>query len=178
MKKDIIGFFIVIAFSVFLITCSSSDNQSSENTPGKASQGSSSPATVATFLAYDIEGNLRSFDEFRGKSALILNFWGTWCPPCRREMPDLKRIYSEYKPKGLEIIGLAVNDTPQRVKAYVAQFEVDWVMLMASRESLLALQVGSGIPTTIFIDRSGAIRGRYVGMRTYEDFKVEVEKII
>jgi thiol-disulfide isomerase/thioredoxin len=133
----------------------------------------------AALVAPDLDGNIRSFGEFVGKAPLIVNFWGTWCPPCKREMPDLKRIYDEYKPHGLEIIGLSVRDTPQQAKDYVDRFGYDWVMLMATRETAITLGLGSGVPYTVFIDRNGnMLDEKFTGMQTYEEFKRMVEKII
>nr|MBN2278459.1 TlpA family protein disulfide reductase [candidate division Zixibacteria bacterium] len=167
MKKD---FLVVLGFmflAAIMISCSSSDT--------KTGSGNS---TVADFTTTDIEGNSHSISEFIGRKPVIINFWGTWCPPCKREMPDLKRIYDEYKGRGLEIVGLAVNDTPEKVKAFAGQYGTDWMMLMSTKEAMLAFGLGSAIPVTIFYDKDGKEQGRYTGARGYEDFKIMVEKMI
>ena len=64
------------------------------------------------FTAYNLNGAPQHTSEWIGKGPVVLNFWGTWCPPCRREIPDLVRVYNELHPQGIEILGLAVRDRP------------------------------------------------------------------
>jgi len=178
MKRFLfLSLFLLIAM---IIGCSSSEtDQASSDNPGRTGEraGSAEP-TAATFAVYDIDGNVRRFEDFKGKHALILNFWGTWCPPCRRELPDLKRIYDEYKSQGLEIIGLAVNDNPGNVKTFVEKMGLDWVMLISNYEAMQSFRIGTGVPVSIFIDRNGKEVGRFTGARDYETFKKYVEQII
>ncbi len=171
-----IMFWISLLLIVFL-SCSSSDSGGTSQTPNKTASNVSGTHSGATFAVNDTEGNMHRMEEFVG-SPLILNFWGTWCPPCRRELPDLQRIYTEYKPKGLQIIGLAVNDTPEKVREFAQRNGLAWVMLMANREALQSFEVSSGVPTTVFIDRQGREVSRVIGARDYEFFKKEVAKII
>jgi len=177
MKKDIFIVTIFLALALLMISCSSS-NESDSNKTGRMAQGQVQSGTAGALNLFDIDGNAWDFENYKGKQPLMINFWGTWCPPCRHEMPDLKKIYDEYKPQGLEIIGIAVNDTPGKVKAYTEKGGYDWVMLMVSREAAKYFKLGAGVPTTIFIDRDGNETGRYVGMRTYNDFKKAVDEII
>lgn len=177
MKKYLlifVGLFITIAF---LISCSSSDEKTSIDNQDPAARTQTPAGTGAKFMAMDIDGNFHTLEQYKGKP-LILNFWGTWCPPCRREIPDLKKIYAEYKPMGLEIIGLAVNDTPDKVRKFVEKSGLEWVMLIANRESATSYQIGTGIPVTIFLDKDGNEVSRAIGARDYNFFKKEVEKII
>lgn len=177
MKKYLlifVGLFITVAF---LISCSSSDEKTSTDNQDPAATAQTPAGTGAKFMALDIEGNFHTLEQYKGKP-LILNFWGTWCPPCRREIPDLKKIYAEYKPMGLEIIGLAVNDTPDKVRKFVEKSGLEWVMLIANRESATSYQIGTGIPVTIFLDKDGNEVSRAIGARDYNFFKKEVEKII
>ena len=160
-----------------LMSCSSSDEKTSTDKTTPMAKTQTPAGAAAKFMALDIDGNFHTSEHYAGKP-LILNFWGTWCPPCRRELPDLKKIYAEYKPKGLEIIGLAVNDTPAKVRKFSEQSGLDWVMLIANRESATAFKISTGVPVTIFIDKDGNEISRAIGARDYEYFKTEVEKII
>ena len=130
------------------------------------------------FAALDVLGNRRQSTEWITRQPVIINFWGTWCPPCRREIPDLVRLYDEYKPKGIEIVSLAVNDNPGSVKAYTANAGMKWVMLMGTDDIYKQYGGIRGVPTTIFIDRNGKEIQRFVGARTYEDFKQAAEMIL
>jgi thiol-disulfide isomerase/thioredoxin len=177
LKKYVTILILLFISIAFLISCSSSDEKTSANNPQPA-VGSQMPAGAGSkFMALDIDGNFHTLEHYKGKP-LILNFWGTWCPPCRRELPDLKRIYAEYKPMGLEIIGLAVNDTPEKVRSFAEQAGLNWVMLIANRESAMSYRIGTGVPVTIFLDKDGNEVSRAIGARDYNFFKNEVEKII
>ncbi len=171
--------FLTAAATCF-ISCGSSEsgsnNGNSQQTTAQNQAVSGNNAKFA-FGVPDIEGNVHQFSDYIGKP-LIINFWGTWCPPCRRELPDLKQIYAEYKPKGLEIIGLAVKDSPDQVKSFAQKEGLDWVMLMANREAASAFELGSGVPFTLFVDKNGNVIDRAIGARDYNFFKQRVEKII
>ena len=135
--------------------------------------------SAVSWTAPDIDGNLRSSSEWIGKKPVVINFWGTWCPPCRREIPDLVRVYEEYKPKGVEIISFALRDTPEKVRSFAAQANMDWVMLMGGdNEILVDYNFGGSVPTTIFLDRTGKEVGRFVGPRNYQTFKQAFEAIL
>jgi len=174
MRKIFNAVMILLIPVLFIVSCSSGD---SDTPQGNTSARQTSSSTRPAFIANDLEGNIHTLDQYAGK-ALILNFWGTWCPPCRRELPDLKKIYAEYAPRGLEIIGLAINDHPDKVRSFAKQLGLDWVMLIANRESVAAYRIGTGVPVSIFIDRNGNEVGRAIGARNYEFFKAQVEKII
>lgn len=103
---------------------------------------------------------------------VILNFWATWCPPCRREMPMLEAIHRAHAEKGLSVIGLAVDEPPGQVRRYVESIGITypiWTDADRPRAGLDRSQAifsrigGVGLPTTLFIDRRGFIRRIYVG---------------
>ena len=178
MKRLSATFLILSIAILYLLSCSSSENkEAANNAPGMASGAQSTAGSGPRFMALDIEGNMHTLEEYKGKP-LILNFWGTWCPPCRRELPDLKKIYAEYNPQGLEIIGLAVNDSPAQVRSFAEKMGLGWVMLIANRESAMSYQIGAGVPVTIFLDREGNEISRAIGARDYNFFKSEVKKIL
>ncbi len=150
----------------------SSDETASEN-PGTVNLD---PDAVS-FTAYDIDGNLHLSSQWIGRQPVVINFWGTWCPPCRREIPDLVKLYAEYKSKGVEIISFAVRDTPERVRSYAAQQKMEWVLLMANKEAISGYRLTGSVPTTIFIDRTGKELGRFIGARPYDMFRKAFELV-
>ncbi len=176
--KKILFHTVILALVAIVLSCTKSDNNSSSGYPGVGSQTGARAQSGPTFAAVDLNGATRTFEEFKGKGPLVLNFWGTWCPPCRRELPDLKRIYADYKPQGLEIIGLAVKDNPSKVKEFAAQNEMGWVMLMSNPEAQLSFNITVGVPTTVFINRDGVEVSRLIGAQSYEAFKKEIVKIL
>ena len=130
--------------SVIIAGCSSSD--SSSKADGYSNTASVSSISVPQFSANDIDGQLRYSSEWLGKQPVVINVWGTWCPPCRREIPDLAKLYEEYKPKGVVLISLAVKDTPERVRQYAEQNNMNWVLLMSEDQILIDYKATRGVP--------------------------------
>jgi thiol-disulfide isomerase/thioredoxin len=151
-------------------------NQPSSMKPMGQSEGDSK-GNIA-FQAYDIEGTLRRSSEWIGKQPVIINIWGTWCPPCRKEIPDMVRFYNEYSKKGVEILGIAVRDTPQKVRNYANQQDMDWVMLLGDRNTVSTMGNVTAVPTTIVLDEEGREVERWTGPRSYEQFKEAAEKLL
>jgi len=163
-----------------LAACASdqAETQTPADEPASQSAGTVNPNAVK-WTAMDIDGNTRSWDEWIGKRPVVINFWGTWCGPCRREIPELVRLYDEYKDKGVEIISIALRDTPNQVRAYSQQNNMGWVMLMGGDQQMLVdYRFGGGVPTTIFLDRTGTEVGRFVGPRDYRTFKQAFDAIL
>jgi len=134
-----------------------------------------SPGSVAAdFTAKDINGNTLTLSTFKGKYILI-DFWASWCVPCRRSMPHVKELYAEYKDKGLEVIGVSDddNDSSAWKKAVATDGTgvwhnvlrgLDWAKLRKGEKSEHDISDKFGIhslPTKILIDRDGVIIGRY-----------------
>ncbi|HUV30890.1 MAG TPA: redoxin domain-containing protein [Acidobacteriota bacterium] len=135
-------------------------------------------ANAVSWTAADLDGNLHHSGKWIGKQPVVINFWGTWCPPCRREIPDLVRLYSEYKPQGVEIVSFAVRDRPEAVRRYAEKARMEWVMLMMDEQVYKDYQLTGGVPTTIFLDVTGKEVGRFVGMRDYTTLKRGFDAIL
>lgn len=129
-------------------------------TPTRSQEGSS-PAP--DFSVKDLEGRTLSLADFKGK-VLVLNFWATWCPPCRTEIPDFIATYRELKPRGLEILGLSLDTTPPAaLREWVEAVGMNYPVALATPEIVGAFRPGGYIPSTIIIDPKGRIRFRNVG---------------
>jgi len=186
MIKQFISVIVIIKLSGLLVSCGA-DNKADTNQPVQRSentqQTTATPqnyegsSTSSGLAAYDVTGQLRNLDEWVGKQPVVVNVWGTWCPPCRMEIPDLVRLYDEYNSKGVEILSLAVRDTPQRVVDYSNRAGMKWIMLMGNMEVIEHFGVTSAVPTTIFLDKDGKEVARFVGMRDYNAFKPAFEAI-
>ena len=132
------------------------------------------------FLLSDLEGNIFDFSAFSGQ-VVMLTFWGTWCGPCRREIPDFIKLYDEYNDDGLEIIGVAVQSgTAENIKRFSDYYKINYTILtdIDSHESARAFYdygrvtgVGTrAVPTTFLIDRDGYIVKTYRGARPGQVF--------
>ncbi|MCX6572960.1 MAG: TlpA disulfide reductase family protein [Candidatus Aminicenantes bacterium] len=112
------------------------------------------------FSIKDLEGNTLSLASYKGK-VLVINFWATWCPPCRREIPDFIAVYKELKSEGLEILGLSVDETTAPALLDWARKQgMNYPIALATPEIVAAYEPGEFIPATIIIDRKGQIRYR------------------
>lgn len=175
--RIVTGAMTIVALVALFIGCSSNQSEpaAAKQTPANAK---AAPEGKNQFQAYDLNGKLVSSDQWIGKRPVVINFWGTWCPPCRREIPDLIKLYAEYSAKGVEIVGLAVKDEAINVKVFSEQAGMQWVMLMADYDILSQFGVTGGIPTTIFLDKNGNEVSRVIGSQSYEQFKPRFDAIL
>jgi thiol-disulfide isomerase/thioredoxin len=96
-----------------------------------------------------------------------VNFWATWCPPCRAEIPDFIKVYDAYKSKGLEIIGIALDeDGWSVVKPFVDKKEINYSIVLGNAQVVQQYGGIEGIPTTFIVDKKGNIVDHQVGMLT------------
>jgi thiol-disulfide isomerase/thioredoxin len=117
------------------------------------------------FTLPDIEGTDRSFSEWGGKNRLI-NFWATWCAPCRREIPLLKAFQDEQSRNGFQVLGIAV-DYPEEVAAYAESAEFNYPVLVGQQEAMAVAETSGiefvGMPFTMFVAASGEYLNAYIG---------------
>ena len=141
--------------------------------------GSSTSTPKLGLSAIDTDGQWRDLSEWIGQQPVVINFWGTWCPPCRHEIPDLVKLYGEYKGRGVEIVSLALErrSGPQQVQQFADQAGMDWTMLMGNDNVTQGFRLSGAVPTTIFFDRNGREVNRHIGARNYEVFKKDFEAI-
>ncbi len=178
MLKKLTLLFTVLFTFFTLLNCGADTKSETDVAKLKTKPTTQIRTAVATFAASDLNGIVRQSSEWIGKQPVVINFWGTWCPPCRREIPELVKLYNEYRDKGVEIVSLAVNDTPEKVDKFMQANNMNWVMLMGDIQILQAMKATRGVPTTIFYDKDGNEKIRFVGARDYNTFKQAFEAII
>lgn len=129
------------------------------------------------FTVNDPDGNLRQSQNWFTGAPVVLNFWGTWCPPCRREVPALVEINNEFSPKGVKMVSLSYNDTPEQVKKFVQANNMSWEQVLVDQNVVASFGI-QGFPTTIFYTADGKELGRLVGGRTHADFHAAFSMLV
>ncbi len=129
------------------------------------------------FAMQDIDGKIRNIKDWDGK-VILLNFWATWCPPCRKEMPGFIELQKEYGDQGLQIVGVAMDDE-QSVRVFAEEIQVNYPLMAGDTETIeLAKRYGNTIgalPFTAIINRKGVISSTFAGelskLRALESLK-------
>ncbi|MBI4202920.1 MAG: TlpA family protein disulfide reductase [Chloroflexi bacterium] len=124
-----------------------------------------------------LDGEMWRISDFRGQ-AVWLNFWATWCPPCRAENPDIEAIYQEFKAQGLVVLALSVAESPATVREYAERVGLSYTIGLDSNRFAAARYRVVGLPTHIFIDRQGVIRAYRIGALSEKSMRAMVEEVL
>ena len=122
----------------------------------------------ADFTLADLDGKTWTLKDQRGR-VVLLNFWATWCPPCRKEMPDLEKLYQQFKGQGLMILAIS-DEGPSKVRPFIAQQKVTYPILLDPGRKVNELFQIQGIPKTFVYDRNGKLVAQSIDMRTRRQF--------
>jgi len=140
----------------------------------------SSAASIKEPLLVDLEGKAHTLAEWKGR-VVVVNFWATWCPPCREEMPDFTQIQSEFDRQGVSFIGIAIDD-PLVVKAYLAEHPVNYPILVGGSDvPAWADRLGneiSALPFSVVLDRKGQQIHAHIGRFHHQQILDQVKPLL
>jgi peroxiredoxin len=125
--------------------------------PSKPAQG---------FTLPNLDGQQVSLQQYRGQ-VVFLNFWATWCIPCREEMPAMEQLHQMFQQQGLIILAVDLKESPDKVKAFFDQYQLSYTALLDGSGSVFRDYQVMGLPTTYLIGRDGTLLARGVGGRDW-----------
>jgi cytochrome c biogenesis protein CcmG/thiol:disulfide interchange protein DsbE len=131
------------------------------------------------FTMKDVDGNDVSLTAYKGK-VVLLNFWATWCGPCKAEIPGFVRLQEKYRDQGLVIVGYSVDDTAEKAKAYAAQFKMNYPILLGEGREDLQDAYGPiwGLPSSFIISKDGKVCRKHIGIAPEAVFEKEVAALL
>ena len=153
-----------VIFAVFAFSSLTALAQEKKNAP---------PLTLKS-----VEGRAVRLTDFRGK-VVLLNFWATWCPPCRAEIPDLIKYQREYARQGLQVVGVTYPpQTRAEVRKFAKSMRVNYPVALGTRESKALFSQDETLPLTVIIDREGTIRGTIAGILLPQEFNEQIKPLL
>jgi cytochrome c-type biogenesis protein len=140
------------------------------------------PANAAYDAAPDVE--MRTLDgqpfrlsALRGQVVLV-NFWATWCLPCRAEIPDFNAMQRDYAARGFAVVGITSHDTAEQVREFQQDLKQEYTVLISGEDAPELFKTGPGRPATFILDRQGRIRQRYIGEKKRDTFDAVVKQLL
>ena len=149
-----------------------------QGTAGAPAPVPSGPRIAPPFSLQDTNGNLYSSSRLAGKPAVI-NFFATWCPPCKAEIPGFVEVYNKHRSKGFELVGISLDtDTRGNLAGFLMSQKIEYTVLFGDLATARAYGGVSSIPTTFFVGKDGEIKNVHVGYMDRDAFDREVQKLL
>ena len=123
---------------------------------------------AADFALQDIDGKVHHLSDYRGKVVMV-NFWATWCPPCRQELPSMERLWLATRDKGVVMLAINIGEDAETILTFTSDYPVTFPLLMDRDSSVIKHYPVLGVPTSFIIDPQGRIIYRAVGTRKWDD---------
>jgi peroxiredoxin len=169
-----LGLTFSVAALIGVIVLSSRTGTLAENSTPMPTILTSAPA----WQLQDLSGQTIHSTDYQGK-VVILDFWATWCPPCRMEIPGFIDLQKKYQSQGLAVIGISVDQaSPDSVKTFVQQIGINYPILQADDKVTAAYGGIEGLPTTIIIDRGGHIVKQYLGLTEKSEIEAAIKPLL
>jgi thiol-disulfide isomerase/thioredoxin len=145
---------------------------------GGACPANAKPANL-NFTLKDVTGKSVRLSDYKGK-VILLDFWATWCGPCKVEIPWFVEFQQKYGPQGLQVIGVSVDDTVEKLRPYVKEYKMNYPVLQGLNHDDIQDAYGPlyGIPVTSIISRDARICAKHSGISSKENFEKEIKSLL
>lgn len=161
--------FLILAFLPFSLSCGSGEAPATKPMP--------LVEIAPDFTLENMAGEKVSMSELKG-SPVFLNFWASWCRPCREEMPDIEKIQQVYEKKGLKVFAINAREDRETVEKFKKNTGVEVPILLDATGDVMKLYKIFGLPVSYFIDREGKVVATIMGKMAYEDMDIQVNGIL
>lgn len=178
MKKYII-IAVLLLLVGWVVYTNVNKNQGETNTEPNTKVGIKKGDTAPDFTLKLSDGKTVKLSDYRGKKVL-LNFWATWCPPCREEIPDMVKFYEDHKDQGIVILGVNLINSEQSsggVLQFLKDYNISYPVLMDEKGEVGDRYRVSAIPTTYILDSNGTITEVITGPMTYKAMEAQTKNI-
>jgi len=174
LKKFLLA---LVVGGMALLGCGTKENNAAK-TAASNNHAVSESEKLPDFTLKTLAGGEINLRQLEGQKVVVVNFWATWCGPCRNEIPDFNDVYSRYRDRGVEFLGIAVDESPETVvPEFLEKIPIAYPVLLGSQDLIYRYGV-RGLPTTFIIDRSGRIAKRLVGMTFANTLENELNKLL
>ncbi len=188
LKMKIILFVVIIFGGLFWYNSTSipsgvvakpQEKSSQQNSTQTKPAGEQKTPDAPPFTLKNINGGEVSLADYKGK-VVFVNFWATWCPPCRAEIPHFVELIDKYGKDGFAILGISVDDKKdhKKIPAFMKKYKINYPILLDDNKTRFDYGGIRSIPTTFVIDREGKVLGNIVGSRSKEQFEDIIKQVL
>ena len=162
---------IVLVFAIYKMS------RRGVGTSKPAGPSSAVHAVAPDFSLQDLNGQPLELASYRGK-VVLLDFWATWCTPCRGEIPHFVEFQDKYREQGLQVLGISMDDDAKPVRKFYQEFKMNYPVALGNEKVADAYGGVLGLPVTFVIDRDGKVAAKYVGEVAMSSMQQEVESLL